>query len=62
MISAILLLLVCTAWLWRVEWVYEARAKIIYDDFERYKRLPSFLSMALQIWIWDINKFRGRHG
>ncbi|MEN4767305.1 hypothetical protein ABEG71_00690 [Duffyella gerundensis] len=62
MIEAILILLVSFAWLWRVEWVYQERVKVIDVDYERYKRLPSFVSMALQIWIWDINKFRGCHG
>jgi hypothetical protein len=62
MTDAILILIASAAWLWRVEWVYRVRVKMIYDDFERYKRLPSYLSMALQVWIWDVNKFRGKHG
>jgi len=59
MTDAILILL-AGAWFWRVEWVYRVRVKMTCDDFERYLRLPSFLSMVLQVWIWDANKFRSK--
>lgn len=60
MTDVILILLHAAAWLWRNEWVYRVRVKMIDDDFERYKRLPSYLSMFLQIWVWDVNKFRSK--
>lgn len=62
MTDVILILVAGFAWMWRVEWVYRVRVKMIDEDFERYKRLPSYLSMTLQVWIWDVNKFRGKNG
>lgn len=41
----------------RNEWVYKNRIKLINDDWESFKKLPSYDQMMFKFWVWDINKF-----
>lgn len=41
----------------RNDWVYRNRIRLLYKDWDAYDRLPSYDSMWLRFWVWDINKF-----
>jgi hypothetical protein len=47
----------------RNEWVYQTRVKIIREDAtrelenQRFNHLPSYDSMMLHFWIWDVEEF-----
>jgi len=50
-------LLFILVWLIRNNWVYTQRIKLISTDFNKYKSLPSYHTMLLKFWIWNIEKF-----
>ena len=40
----------------RVHWVFEVRRKLIWADFERFKRLPSYDAMVFKyLFIWSVD-------
>ena len=41
----------------RVQKVYEYRVHLIWNDFDTYRKLPSYDEMVLKFWIWDFDKF-----
>lgn len=41
----------------RNEWTYRKRVWMIYNDYDNYFKLPSYYSMVLTFWVWDIRKF-----
>lgn len=41
----------------RNEWVYKVRVDMIWNDFETFETLPSYVDMVLRFWIWDVSKF-----
>jgi len=55
-ISVIFIFITVFIWI-RNNWVYKNRIKLIDDDWEAYKKLPSYDQMMFKFWVWDINKF-----
>lgn len=42
----------------RVRWVFNMRINMIDEDYEAYKRLPTFDAMMRRFWVWDIEAFK----
>lgn len=39
-------------------WVYRQRVRLIMNDWDTYKKLPSYdYMMYRKFWVWNINKF-----
>jgi hypothetical protein len=53
------LIAVLEGFCFRNNWVYDKRTACIDNDFDKYKRLPSYEHMLYRFWIWDIDKFLG---
>ncbi len=62
MIVLLIGILVCFFALMRNNWVYSVRVRMIHEDFEKFKRLPSYDHMMSRFWIWNVNKFLPRNG
>lgn len=43
--------------MFRNDWVYRTRIKILYEDMRTYRRLPEYTEMVWRFWIWDVRKF-----
>ena len=56
LVSVILFFIAVFIWI-RNKWVYKNRIKLINDDWESFKKLPSYDQMMFKFWVWDINKF-----
>ena len=56
LVSVISLFIVFFIWIRNI-WVYKNRIKLIGDNWEAYKKLPSYDQMVFKFWVWDINKF-----
>ena len=58
-ISALTVLgmLFCGFMLVRNEWVYDQVTRLLWTDYETYKRLPDYKTILNRFWVWDINKF-----
>lgn len=41
----------------RNEWVYMKRIDMSNTNYYLYNKLPSYYTMLLKFWIWDVNKF-----
>lgn len=41
----------------RNEWVFNARMKMIEDDYAKYETLEKYEVMMKKFWIWDVEKF-----
>jgi hypothetical protein len=53
----VLMLALCAYMIIRNQWVYRNRLKLLNNDWDTYKKLPSYHAMMRRFWIWDINKF-----
>jgi hypothetical protein len=42
----------------RNEWVFRKRISVIENNYQSYKKLPSYDYMMWHFWIWDIEKFK----
>ena len=49
--------LFCLFMLCRSEWVYSQRTKLLYSDYDKYKKLPDYDIMVNKFWVWNVNKF-----
>lgn len=56
-LSGIISVLVLILALFRNDWVYSERTKLIYLDFDKYKKLEDYNTMLFRFWIWNIEKF-----
>lgn len=54
-LALVILLAVLT--LIRNDWVFRNRVKMVWDDFEGFKQLPSYEAMLFRFWVWDVKKF-----
>lgn len=53
-----LILLFITLMVKRINWVLNARIKVLNElGYMVYRHLPPFNTMLHRFWIWDINKF-----
>lgn len=44
--------------IFRVRWVFEKRMKVLRCmGLTTINKMPSFNTMMLKFWVWDINKF-----
>lgn len=58
MIDTLLIINAIMVWcLIRQTWVCHARLTLLEINHNKFKKLPSFLTMMLKCWIWDVNKF-----
>jgi hypothetical protein len=66
MIEIILYIILTCCFLMMIRnlWVYKIRMRLIDEDFELYRSLPSYDAMLIKFWIWDVNHFvrRSRNG
>lgn len=47
----------------RNEWVFRVYRRVLRErGHEVYCRLPSYGSMLLRVWVWDVNKFIKEEG
>lgn len=57
-IATLLFLFLIILLIIRNEWVFRKRMKILkHGGHLIYESLPSYSTMILKFWIWDINKF-----
>jgi len=43
--------------IFRNDWVYSERTKLIYSDFDKYKKLEDYNTILFRFWVWNIEKF-----
>ncbi len=55
----LIFLVVCVYFAIRNHWVYTQRLKLIDEDFDTYRKLPSYDAMMIGrgFWRWDIEYF-----
>ena len=57
MIIPLLMILWSLFMLFRNDWVYKVRTRILHEDMDRYMRLPSYEGMLYKFWVWDVERF-----